>query len=230
MTLADEPRTHTAARPAPARHPLPWWGLGLANLGVILLLSLVTWWVVVDSQWSVFGLYPQPFTALLFWMLMGTVWVGFTFEWLGPASLRQPWRGLVGIALTIAIGVGITLLLAYGWGVVDPSFAADREGGAGFATGNLFVLFGFFFYVLSASCHGHWPWSTTTRQPWTGFGQLTLVLVPTLVAYLVFVLPNPGLVLAGHPLDERRDGRVEGWATGAVRVGPLLRDQEAVPP
>jgi hypothetical protein len=43
-------------------------------------------------------------------------------------------------------------------------------------------------------------------------------------------LVAPGLVLAGHPLDERGDGRGEGWATGLVRVGPLLGDQPLVPP
>jgi amino acid transporter, AAT family len=205
MTVAEEPRIPTEPRPVAARHPLPWWALGLANLGVVLVVSLVSWWLIVDPEWSVVGLYPQPFTALLFWTLMGAVWVGFTFEWLGPASWRQPWRGLGAIALTIVIGVAVTLLLAYGWGAVDPSFAASREGGAGFTTGNLFVLFGFFFYVLSAVGHGHWPWSKITRQPWSGFGQLTLVFVPTLVAYLVFVTPNlatwavPGTALMSLP-------------------------------
>ena len=29
---------------------------------------------------------------------------------------------------------------------------------------------------------------------------------------------------------QRSDRRVEGWATGAVRIGPLLGDQLAVPP
>ena len=43
-------------------------------------------------------------------------------------------------------------------------------------------------------------------------------------------LVAPGLVLAGHPLDQRDDRWVEGWATGAVRVGPLLGHQAAVPP
>ncbi len=67
------------------------------------------------------------------------------------------------------------------------------------------MLFAFFFYVLSAVCQGHWPWSRVTRQPWTGFGQLTVVLVPTLVAYAVFVLPNlaiwavPGTALLSLP-------------------------------
>ncbi|MEW2504182.1 hypothetical protein AB0878_27320 [Amycolatopsis sp. NPDC047767] len=203
MSVAEEPLTHLEPTVDPP--PVPRWGTALATLAVVLVVSVVTWWLLVDPQWSVTGLYPQPFTALLFWLLMGTVWVAFTFEWLGPAGWPQPWRGLAGIATTAGIGIGVTVLLAYGWGRIDPSFAAGRAGGAGFAAGNLFVLFGFFFYVLSAVCHGHWPWSTKHRQPWRGFGQLTLVFVPTLAVYAVFALPNvatwasPGSALLSTP-------------------------------
>jgi hypothetical protein len=42
-------------------------------------------------------------------------------------------------------------------------------------------------------------------------------------------LVAPGLVLAGHPLDQRGDRVVERWAPGAVRVGPLLGHQAALP-
>jgi AAT family amino acid transporter len=184
MTLAEE-------RPeAATTRSLPVWGFGLANLAVVAVLSIVSWWLLVDPQWSAFGLYPQPYTAILFWTILATVWVAFTFGWLGPASWPQPWRGLFAIVLTLVNGIGIMLLLAYGWGAVDPSFSASREGGAGFTTGNLFVLFGFFFYVLSAVSHANWPWSAATHQPWTGLGQLTLVFLPTLIAYLVLALPN----------------------------------------
>jgi hypothetical protein len=40
-------------------------------------------------------------------------------------------------------------------------------------------------------------------------------------------LVAPGLVLAGHPFDQRGDLRVDGWATGTVWVGPF--HQAAVP-
>src|SRR3979409_2684609 len=43
-------------------------------------------------------------------------------------------------------------------------------------------------------------------------------------------LVAPGLVRAGHPLDQCGDRVVDRWATGAVRVGPLLGHQAAVPP
>ena len=42
-------------------------------------------------------------------------------------------------------------------------------------------------------------------------------------------LVAPGLVLAGQPFDQRDDRWVEGWATAAVRVGPFLGHQAAVP-
>lgn len=177
-------------RAGSAPRALAWWAFGMANLGVVLVLSIGSWWLLADPQWSALGGYPQPYTAVLFWVVIAVVWVGFTFEWLGPASLPQPWRGLAGIALTIAIGVAITVVVAYGWGALDPSFAAGREAGAGFTTGNLFVLFAFFFYVYSAVNAGHWPWSGPVRQPWTGLGELTLLLIPTFACYSVFVLPN----------------------------------------
>jgi hypothetical protein len=42
-------------------------------------------------------------------------------------------------------------------------------------------------------------------------------------------LVAPGLVLAGHPFDQCGDRLVDGWATAAVRVGPLPGHQAAVP-
>jgi hypothetical protein len=43
-------------------------------------------------------------------------------------------------------------------------------------------------------------------------------------------LVAPGLVRAGHLLDQRGDRLVDGRATGAVRVGPFRGHQAAVPP
>ncbi|AEA28081.1 hypothetical protein ACFQ34_16910 [Pseudonocardia benzenivorans] len=186
----DEHDVRDGAAVDPRERTLPWWGFGLANLAVVLALAFASWWLLVDPRWSPLSVYPQPYTAVLFWTILATVWVGFTFGWLGPAGLRQPWRGLVGVGLTLAIGIAITVVLAYGWGALDPTFSAGRDGGAGFTTGNLFVLFGFFSYVLSAVNGAHWPFGGRIRHPWAGIGEIALVFIPTLALYLVFALPN----------------------------------------
>ena len=40
----------------------------------------------------------------------------------------------------------------------------------------------------------------------------------------------PGAVLGGEALDQRGDLGADGRSSGAVRVGPFLSDQAAVPP
>jgi hypothetical protein len=53
--------------------------------------------------------------------------------------------------------------------------------------------------------------------------------VPELEQFALDTLVAPGLILSGHPFDQRSDHVVDGWATSAIRVGPLLGDQVAVP-
>ena len=175
---------HSSAR------TLPWWAFGLANVAVVAVLSVSSWWLLVDPAWGVLQVYPQPFTATLFWTIIAVVWLAFNFEWLGPVRLRQPARGLVAIVLTLALGVAITVLLAKGWGAIDPSFAASREGGAGYTTGNLMVLFAFFFYATVVVNWNHWPWARVTAQPYTGLGEMGMLAMPTVALFGVFVLPN----------------------------------------
>ncbi len=200
--------TTSDAAPPPVtstNRTLPWWAAGLANVAVIAVLSVLSWWLLVDPAWSPLPSYPQPFTAMLFWTIIATVWVAFTFGWVGPARLPQPARGLVGIGLSVVIGVGITLLLAYGWGAIDPTFAAARAEGAGFTTGNLVVLFAFFFYVMAAVNWNQWPWAPRAEQPLRGLGELALMAIPTVALYALLVLPNqavwatPGTALFSIP-------------------------------
>lgn len=210
----DAPTDHTGRRRG---RTVPWWAFGLANLVIVLVVSVGSWWLLVDPAWSPLDSYPQPYAGILFWTIIATVWVGFTFEWLGPAPLAQPWRGLVGIALVAVIGFVIPLVIAYGWGAVDPTFAAGRAGGAGYSTAQLFVLFAFFFYVCSAVNANHWPWSRSTRQPWTGLGELTLLFAPTLIVYLLLVIPNQA-VWAPEGTALMSVPTITGWVYSVVVV------------
>jgi hypothetical protein len=53
--------------------------------------------------------------------------------------------------------------------------------------------------------------------------------MPELAQFTLDALVAPGRVLSGQLFDQRGDGVVEGWATGAVRVGPFVGHQVAVP-
>ncbi|MEJ8281391.1 hypothetical protein [Pseudonocardia spirodelae] len=188
--------TSTTAPARTVRHGMPWWTFGIANVAVVAILGTLSWWLLVDPAWSPFGAYPQPYTAMLFWTIISTVWLAFTFGWTGPAGLPQPLRGLAAIATSVVIGVGITLLLAGVYGSVDPTFAASRPEGTGFTAGNLVVLFAFFFYVTAAVNWEQWPWAGLP-QPLRGLGELALPAIPTVALYALLVLPN--LAVWGDP-------------------------------
>ncbi|MCW4353664.1 hypothetical protein ONR57_10190 [Hoyosella sp. YIM 151337] len=195
VSLSDDPRTTTGVRP---ERTIPWFAFGAANLVIVSALALIFWYILIDPEWSVLGLYPQPFLALLFWTVLAVVWIGFNLEFTGFDRLRQPARGLAVIGTSLVLGAGVTYLLAYGWGRIDPSFAADRADGAGYLTGALFVLFGFFFFVTGVVNWQHWPFSrAASHQPWTGLGQIGLLMVPTLLVYAVLGLP--GLAVWAEP-------------------------------
>ena len=179
------------AEPISSARRLPWWAFGLANTVVVWVLAVLTWWLLIDPAWSPLHAYPQPYTATMFWTIVSVVWIGFNFEWLGPVRLRQPLRGLAAIVLSVVIGGGITYLLSHVWGRFDPTFAAAREGGAGYTTGNLVVLFAFFFYVTVAVNWAHWPFGAgSVGQPYTGLFEWGVLLVPTVALFSLFVLPN----------------------------------------
>ncbi|NMO89354.1 hypothetical protein [Actinomycetospora sp. TBRC 11914] len=172
------------------RKGLPWWAFGIANVVIVLVVSVLLWWLLVDPQWSPVGSYPQPFEAALFWSVIATVWIAFNCGWTGPASLPQPTRGLVGIVVVLVVAALVTVLLAFGWGAIDPSFAASRAEGAGFTMGQLIVLFAFFFYVTAAINWMHWPWAGRLEQPWLGLAEIGALVLPTLVVYGVLAVPN----------------------------------------
>lgn len=173
------------------RRVLPWPLFGIANFVVVLVLSLVFWYLLVDPVFSPLGIYPEPFFVVLFWTILSVVFLGFNLEFYGFDKLGQPLRGLVLIGVTVALGIAFTVLLTLVLGRFDPSFAAGREGGLGFVTAELFVLIGFFTYLTLVINWAHWPWQHLgLRQPWLGITEILAATGVTIIIYAVLVLPN----------------------------------------
>ncbi|MGV9252351.1 hypothetical protein [Streptomyces sp. NPDC003697] len=153
-------------------------------------LSLATWWLFIDPRWAVLDVYGNPANAVIFWTLFAIVCLAFNLELKGFDRLAQPLRGLAFAAVTIGVGIGITGLLALAWSAVDPSFAPDRVGGAGYFTGAIFVLFVFVTNVPAATVLEHRPWKTLgLGQPWAGIAEIAVATVTSLLLYAVFALP-----------------------------------------
>jgi AAT family amino acid transporter len=169
----------------------PWFVTGLLSLAVVVGLSLGSWYLLVDPQWSPLHTYPFPTNAVLFWAILSVVFVGFNMDFWGFNRLAQPAKGLAIIAVVLALAFGITVLLAAGLGQLDPRFAADRKGGTGYFAGSLFVLFGFFTFVTVVVNWEHWPWTRMgLSQPRIGALEIVVMLVPTFLLYLVLGLPT----------------------------------------
>ncbi|MFC9550027.1 hypothetical protein ACFTWF_04175 [Rhodococcus sp. NPDC056960] len=170
-----------------------WMKFGVANVAVITVLAVTSWWLLIDRDWNLFGweIYPEPFTSWLFWCLITVVFVGFSLQFHGFERVRQPTRGLVLIALTCAISVAITFLLSHPFGHIAPDLSSSRENGAGYATGAQWVLYAFLLYVMSVVNWNHWPWTDDrVAQPWKGLAEIAGLLLPTTALYAVFALPN----------------------------------------
>ncbi|MGI9157065.1 MAG: hypothetical protein ACR2FG_10565 [Marmoricola sp.] len=136
----SDPRTADAAP--------TWWAHGLTNLIIVLALTFGGWYLLNDPSTSPLDVYPLPFNAALFWALLFVVWSGFNLEFAGFTRLAQPLRGLTITAATAIFAIAVTWALSSGVGHFYPDFAASRDGGTGYFTGALFVLFGFSTYVL----------------------------------------------------------------------------------
>jgi hypothetical protein len=54
--------------------------------------------------------------------------------------------------------------------------------------------------------------------------------MPELERFALDALVAPGLILPGHPFDQHSDQVVDGWASRAIRAGPFLGGQAAMPP
>lgn len=173
------------------RRGLPWYLFGLANFVIVLALSLVFWYLLIDPVFSPLGIYPEPFFVALFWTILSVVFLGFNLEFFGFETLRQPLRGIVLIGATTLLGIAIAALLALGLGRLDPSFSAGRPEGLGFVAAELFVLIGFFTYLTLVINWAHWPWQHLgLRQPWLGITELLAATGITILIYAVLVYPS----------------------------------------
>ncbi|MCZ4550256.1 hypothetical protein [Gordonia rubripertincta] len=225
-----------AGSPAPAAEPTPdppapegnaevpsrWVLFGLANLVVVVVVSVASWYLLADPELSPWSFYPLPFNAALFWAILFVVFIGFNAEFAGFDRIRQPWRGLAIAAATALFSVGMTLVLAQGLGHIDPDFAVGRDGGLGYFTGALFVLFGFGTFVMAVLNWQHWPWPQLgLKQPAVGLAEIAAVAGPTMVVYFVIGLPSVSLS-SGDPLMSV--DTVLGWFY-AIIVSVILTGQ-----
>ncbi|MCW2576188.1 MAG: hypothetical protein JWR66_2218 [Modestobacter sp.] len=194
MTVRTQPQEAPAPADPTALTGRHWAALGAGNLAVVVVLSVASWWLLADPEFSPWHFYPLPFNAALFWAILFIVFAGFNLEFAGFTRLRQPLRGLAIMACTAVFAVLVTWALSAGLGRLDPDFAADRAGGLGYFTGALFVLFAFFTYVMAVLNWGHWPWvSLGLRQPLVGACDIAFLAVPTLLLFTVFGLPAVSL-------------------------------------
>ncbi|WP_231645293.1 hypothetical protein [Mycolicibacterium mengxianglii] len=199
-----------------------WVLFGLANLAVVLALSVAGWYLIADPVLSPWDLYPMPFNAALFWAILFVVFIGFNAEFAGFNRLGQPWRGLAITGGTAVFAVLVTLLLAAGLGKVDLDFAPERDGGLGYFTGALFVLFGFGTFVISVLNWQHWPWPQLgLKQPAVGLAEIAAVAGPTMLLY--FVLGMPAVTSSeAHPVMAL--DTVMGWFYSVI-VSVILTGQ-----
>ncbi|MDJ0393480.1 hypothetical protein QMK17_09050 [Rhodococcus sp. G-MC3] len=215
---------HTAAQQVSpkAESGRRWFAFGVANLVVVVAISVATWYLLADPTTSPWNFYPLPFNAALFWAILFIVFIGFDCEFAGFDRLAQPWRGLTILVSTGVFAVAVTWLLGSGLGSLFPDFAGTREGGLGYFAGALFVLFGFATWVMVVLNWQHWPWTVfKMKQPLIGLCEIAFVAVPTLALYFVFGLPSVSLS-ATHPL--MTVNTVLGWFYSIV-VAVILTGQ-----
>jgi AAT family amino acid transporter len=158
----------------------------------------------------------------LFWAILFVVFIGFNAEFAGFNRLSQPWRGLAITGGTAVFAVVVTWILAAGLGTIDLDFAPGRDGGLGYFTGALFVLFGFGTFVIAVLNWQHWPWPQLgLKQPVVGLAEIAAIAGPTMLLY--FVLGLPAVTASeSHPLMAL--DTVMGWFYSVI-VSVILTGQ-----
>jgi len=178
----------TTAEPVP-RFGL--WGNWIAHLIIISVVSRVTYSIFFDPKLSPLHIYPQPFGAILFWMLMVDIWFFINFELWPFTRLRQPARGVVSTIACLVLTLFIVWLFNFAWGAWDPTFDHARADGTGYLAAGLGVLIGFFTWSTMTVNFGNWPWADHgLKQPMVGAGDFLLGFFLWVLGYAALIYPN----------------------------------------
>jgi AAT family amino acid transporter len=159
--------------------------------------SLVTWWVLADPKWGIFGNSQPAVGAVLFWVILAFIFTGFTFGGWPFSGLRQPIAGLAQVTVNLALGGLAVWLFTYVIGSWDPTFSHAAEDGVGFTAAAFVVLIGFYAYALVAASWGGYPFERLP-QPSSGAGQFFLGAFLTTAGVVVLIYPNFSAALAKH--------------------------------
>ncbi|MFX1533059.1 MAG: hypothetical protein ACFFDI_02380 [Promethearchaeota archaeon] len=169
---------------------------GIVALIVVLVISLVTWWLIFYPR-DLALLLPSVAALLGGFGLIGVLWAIWFENW-PHYNLRTPWKvGLVGTLVNLVIAIVFTFLLTpifttiyvIGFlGVSDTTIAA-YIGAAIFGALSASV---FSFATLWVAGTMYWPWFDE-KQPKRGILVWIVGTIVTLIVWVVLFLPaaNP---------------------------------------
>ncbi len=188
---------HVEAEVGATAAAVPRWGAAtpLVITAGIWIVSLLTWWLLADPDWSPFGASQAAVGALLFWTILAFIFTGFTFGNWPFSRLSQPLAGVAQVAFDVAFAFFAVWLFTFVLGAWDPTFSHAAPGGAGFTAAAFVVLIGFYAYALVAASWGGYPFENV-GQPTAGVAQFFLAAFITLLGTVVLIYPNFSAALA----------------------------------
>ncbi len=191
----------------------------------LFVLAVLSWWLVADPQWSVFGAKANGSAdtatklaivgCLLFWVILGHIFTGFTFGNWPFSNLSQPISGLVQVLVNLTIGVFGTLLITRGLGAWDPTFSPTAANGVGYTAAAFIVLIGFYAYAFPVASLSGYPFEAGPF-PTSSFAQWLLGAFLTVIGVVTLVYPNFNSQLSANapvPLPT-----VAGWIYSSIVI------------
>jgi AAT family amino acid transporter len=177
--------------------PAPRWGAAtpVVITAGIWIVSLLSWWLLADPDWSPVGASQAAVGALLFWSILAFAISGFTFGNWPFSKLSQPLAGVAQVGFDVALGFFAVWLFTFVVGSWDPTFSHAAKGGAGFTAASFVVLIGFYAYSLVAASWGGYPFEKLV-QPTAGVSRFFLAAFITMVGTVVLIYPNFSAALA----------------------------------